>query len=388
MPRTAWQDATPSSLRRTDAAVAAAAALAGFGNSWVKPSNGLLTGAPTVTVAVLSGAVGLLLWWRRERTVVIGWLVVLCHLLLFTPTALAVALYTVGSTYPNRWRLLAWFAGLGCLSDAGALWLGGAWDFRGAAYSLALVVGPLVVGYAVALRRDLATAAQAELATREREHVLLVEQARVNERSRIARDMHDVVAHRVGHIVLLAAALRVGAGSVDRKVAEDAEQIRHEGRRALEELRAILGVLTPDGAGRPAPRAPHVDAGDLDDLVHSARRAGLHADLSIEGEPGSLPTLVQQAVYRTLQESLTNAAKYAPGAEVGIELRCGPDTVDLTVVNGPASGPPADELPSGGNGLLGLNERASLLGGELAAGPEGGGFRVELHVPLTPPDTL
>ena len=122
--------------------------------------------------------------------------------------------------------------------------------------------------------------------------------------------------------------------------------------------------------------------------MHSAGRAGLHADLSIEGEPGSLPTLVQQAVYRTLQESLTNAAKYAPGAEVGIELRCGPDTVDLMVVNGPASGPPADELPSGGNGLFGLNERASLLGGELAAGPEGGGFRVELHVPLTPPDTL
>lgn len=340
-----------------------------------------------MTVAVLSGAVGLLLWWRRKRTVVIGWLVVLCHLLLFTPTALAVALYTVGSTYPNRWRLLAWFAGLGCLSDAGALWLGGAWDFRGAAYSLALVVGPLVVGYAVALRRDLAAAAQAELATREREHVLLVEQARVNERSRIARDMHDVVAHRVGHIVLLAAALRVGAGSANRKVADDAEQIRHEGRRALEELRAILGVLTPDRAGRPVPRAPQVDASDLDDLVRSARRAGLHADLSMEGEPGSLPTLVQQALYRTLQESLTNAAKYAPGAEVGIELRCGPDTVDLTVINGPASGPPADELPSGGNGLLGLDERASLLGGELTAGPEGAGFRVELHLPIAPPDT-
>ncbi|MFB7418858.1 sensor histidine kinase [Streptomyces sp. NPDC056121] len=388
MPRSVWQDATPSSLRRTDATVAAVAAVVGFGNSWVKPSNGLLTGAPTVTVAVLSGAVGLLLWWRHKRTVVIGWLVVLCHLLLFTPTALAVALYTVGSTYPNRWRLLAWFAGLGCLSDAGALWLGGAWDFRGAAYSLALVVGPLVVGYAVALRRDLAVAAQAELATREREHVLLVEQARVNERSRIARDMHDVVAHRVGHIVLLAAALRVGAGSANREVADDAEQIRHEGRRALEELRAILGVLTPDRAGRSTPRAPQVDAGDLDDLVRSARRAGLHADLSMEGEPGSLPTLVRQTLYRTLQESLTNAAKYAPGAEVGIELRCGPDTMDLTVTNGPASGPPADELPSGGNGLLGLDERASLLGGELTAGPEGEGFRVELHLPIAPPDTM
>ncbi|MFD3477484.1 sensor histidine kinase [Streptomyces sp. NPDC058695] len=384
----AWNDATPSSLRRLDASVAAAAALVGFGNSWVKPSNGLLTGAPTVTVAVLSGAVGLLLWWRRKRTVMVGWLVVLCHLLLFTPTALAVALYTVGSTYPNRWRLLAWFAVLGCLSDAGALWLGGAWDFRGAAYSLALVVGPLVVGYAVALRRDLATAAQTELATREREHVLLVEQARVNERSRIARDMHDVVAHRVGHIVLLAAALRVGPGAVNPKVADDAEQIRHEGRRALEELRAILGVLTPDRAGRPAPRALRVDAGDLDDLVRSARRAGLRADLGMEGEPGALPTLVQQALYRTLQESLTNAAKYAPGANVGIELRCGPDTVDLTVINGPASGPPADELPSGGNGLLGLDERASLLGGELTAGPEGEGFRVELHLPIAPPDTM
>ncbi|MFB7997335.1 sensor histidine kinase [Streptomyces sp. NPDC056002] len=322
MPRTARQDAMPSSSRRTDAAVAAAAALVGFGNSWVKPSNGLLTGAPTVTVAVLSGAVGLLLWWRHKRTVVIGWLVVICHLLLFTPTALAIALYTVGSTYPNRWRLLAWFAGVGCLSDAGALWLGGAWDFRGAAYSLALVVGPLVVGYAVALRRDLAAAAQTELATREREHVLLVEQARVNERSRIARDMHDVVAHRVGHIVLLAAALRVGAGRADQKVADDAEQIRHEGRRALEELRAILGVLTPDRADRPAPRTPHGGAGDLDDLVRSARRAGLHAVLSVEGEPSRLLTLVQQALYRTLQRALV---RNPGGSPAGGIASCGGD---------------------------------------------------------------
>ncbi|MFE6040576.1 sensor histidine kinase [Streptomyces sp. NPDC056452] len=373
--------------QRVDAAVAAAAAAIGVANSWVKPSNGLLTGAPLTVIALVSGGTGLLLWWRHRRPIAIPCLVVACHVLAFTPTALAVALYTVGDVHHRRPRILGLFAVLATLADVAALRLGDVWDIREAGYSLALVIGPLVVGYAVALRSDLAAASQAELATREREHRLVLERARIHERARIARDMHDVVSHRVGHMVLMAAALKVGPGAQDKGVAQEAEQIRHEGRQALEELREILGVLTPDRARRTEPRAPQADARNLGDLARTAEHAGLQVDLRVQGQPESLPTVLQQALYRTVQESLTNAAKYAPGAPVQIDLECGPDRVDLSVANGPPAGPPGHDLPGGGNGLIGLRERASLLGGELEAGPEAGGFRVSLRLPAHPAPT-
>ncbi|MGW6857445.1 sensor histidine kinase [Streptomyces xanthophaeus] len=370
---------------RVDAAVTAAAVVIGVANSWAKPANGLLTGAPVTVVALASGAAGLLLWWRRRAPVTIACLVMAFHVLAFTPTALAVALYTLGAAHHRRPRLLALFAVLAALADVAALRLGHDWDVRDAGYSIALAVGPLVVGYAVALRRELAATARSELATRRREHELVVEQARIHERARIARDMHDVVSHRVGHMVLLAAALRVGPGATDGKVARDAEQIRHEGRRALEELRDILGVLRAGRAGQSAPRVPQADADGIGELVRTARQAGLRAGLHVEGEPGSLPTVVQQALHRTVQESLTNAAKHAPGAQVEVALVCRTDRVDLTVSNGPPAGPPAHDLPSGGNGLIGLRERASLLGGTFGAGPEAGGFVVRLSLPAHPP---
>ncbi|MFG3061182.1 sensor histidine kinase [Streptomyces sp. NPDC048231] len=149
------------------------------------------------------------------------------------------------------------------------------------------------MGGAVGLRRDLTTAAQAQLATLEREQELLVQRTRVEERSRIARDMHDVVAHRVGHIVLTAGALRVGAAAHEPKIADAAELIRREGRHALEELREILGILTP---GRRAPRAPRPDADELSGLVERCRRTGQLISLCVEGFPEALPTVVQQAL--------------------------------------------------------------------------------------------
>ncbi|MEV5478180.1 histidine kinase [Streptomyces sp. NPDC052207] len=370
------------SPRRVDAALVIAATTLGVGNSWIKPSNGLLlTGAPLPLTATVSGAVGLLLWWRRRHPFAVGCLVVLCHLLCFTPTALAIALYTVGTACRRQARVLAFFVIVASVADIGTLWSGGAWDPREAGYTLALAIGPLAVGGAVGLRRDLTTAAQAQLATLEREQELLVQRTRVEERSRIARDMHDVVAHRVGHIVLTAGALRVGAAAHEPKIADAAELIRREGRHALEELREILGILTP---GRRAPRAPRPDADELSGLVERCRRTGQLISLCVEGFPEALPTVVQQALYRTLQEALTNAAKHAPGASVDVDLHCRVDGVHLTVSNGPATRSPDDDLPSGGHGLVGLRERAALLGGHIDAAPSADGFRVALHLPSRP----
>ncbi|WP_102922561.1 sensor histidine kinase [Streptomyces noursei] len=365
-----------------DVAVVVVAALVGMGNSWIKPSNGLMTHAPLGVVAGFSGAVAVLLWWRRRFPQTVAGALLAAHMIAFTPTALAVALYTVGDQSHRSPRTLWTFGVLSCAADLAAVQGGGpVWDLREAAYSLAAVVGPLVVGYTVALRRDLAAAARNELAMMEHWHRLQVEQARETERRRIAREMHDVVSHRVGHMVVTAGALEVTHHPDPDKVTHTAELIRTEGRQALEELREILGVLTPDRAHESAPRSPQPDAAHLPELIDHAKTAGHDVTLTVTGRPETLPTVVQQALYRAAQEALTNAAKHAPGAQVSVALDCGPDAAHLTVVNGPPTAPPHPDLPSGGRGLLGLHERAALLGGTVDAGPEDGGFRLSIHLP-------
>ncbi|MGW5122009.1 hypothetical protein ACWEQ8_42335, partial [Streptomyces noursei] len=152
-----------------DAAVVVVTVLVGVGNSWVKPSNGLMSNAPLGAVAGFSGAVALLLWWRRRFPRTVAGALLVAHVIAFTPTALAVALYTVGAQFHRRPRTLWIFGALSCVADLIAVQVGEpAWDLREAAYSLTVVIGPLVVGYAVALRRDLATAARNELAMMER----------------------------------------------------------------------------------------------------------------------------------------------------------------------------------------------------------------------------
>ncbi|MEU5208517.1 histidine kinase [Streptomyces sp. NPDC020742] len=368
------------SARHLDAALTAVVVALGVADAWVKPSNGLLSGASTPVVAVASGAVGTVLWWRRRQPGPVCVVVLAGYLVAFTPAALAVALYTVGAT-SRAARTLVGYGLAGCAVGLGALWAGHAPpDPREAGYVLALILGPLVVGYAVGVRRDLVAAARAEVAALERERHLLVERARTEERARIAREMHDVVAHRVGHIVLTASALKVGPLARSAPAVGDAaEQIRSEGHQALEELREILGVLTP---GRPAARAPQPDATSLSPLVAGANERGLRARLEVVGHPETLPVQVRRALYRIAQETLTNAAKYAPGAEVTLSVVCQLDGVGMTVTNGPATRPaPAELPPGGGHGLIGLTERVTLLGGTLTAGPYEEGFQVRVHLP-------
>ncbi|MBF9072778.1 sensor histidine kinase [Streptacidiphilus fuscans] len=377
--------------RRVDAVVVAVAAVLGVANSWVKPSNGLLTGQSIALVASFSGAVALVLWWRRRAPRVVACVLLVAHMVAFTPTALAVAMYTVGDECRRSARTLWAFGVAGCAADLVAVQGGGPqWNLREAAYSLAAVVGPLVVGYAVALRRDLAAAARSELVVVERWHALLVEQARETERRRIAREMHDVVSHRVGHMVLTAGSLEVARDPDPEQVAEKAGLIRTEGRHALEELREILGVLAPDRSRESrdphhrAPLTPQPDASALPGLADRTRQTGHDVALHVSGHPEGLPTVVQQAVYRAVQEALTNAAKHAPGAPISVTVNSGADAVQVTVVNGPPTRAPEHGLPSGGNGLLGLRERAALLGGSVEAGPYQGGFRLSLQLPARP----
>ncbi|MFC5800415.1 histidine kinase [Streptomyces formicae] len=365
-----------------DAVVVATVVAIGVANSWVKPSNGLLTGAPVGVVAAVSGLVGLLLWWRRRAPRAVAAAVLVGHAIAFTPTATAVALFTIGAQCARQPRTLIVAAVAACAADAVALLAGRDVDPREAGYTLVLAIGPLGVGYAVALRRDLEASARAQMAGMARERDLLVGRARGQERARIAREMHDVVAHRVANVVLLAGSLALPhAGRPDETV-EKAERIRSEGRHALAELREVLEVLAP-GRERTAARAPLPDATRLKDLAEGAAAVGQQVDLQIQGHPEALPDHVQRAIYRVVQEGLTNAAKHAPGAAVRVEVECGVDGVRIIVDNEAPKRAP-EYLPSGRNGLIGLGERLALLDGRVEAGRHNGGFRVTAWIPQQP----
>ncbi|MEU9996177.1 histidine kinase [Streptomyces sp. NPDC050848] len=368
--------------RRVDALVTLVVVALGIGDSWVKPSSGLLTGLPTPVIAACAAAVGVTLWWRRRRPHLVAAFVIVMHVVSFTPVALAAAMYTVGSL-DRRVRVLiaygvvgfaAGIAGLrGGLPDAGV---------REAGYSLAAIVGPLAVGYAVGVRRDLTAAVQARVADLERENVLLDERARAEERAEIAREMHDVVGHRVSNMVLAAGALEVGPAAGRPETVRTAELIRSDGRQALEELREILGVLSPArAAAGETHAASEPEAAQLSDLVTHARERGQQVELRVNGHPETLPLPVQRALHRIVRESLTNAAKHAPGAAVRVEVDCRADGVRLDVVNTAPTRPPSEDLPSGGHGVVGLTERVTLLGGTLTAGPHDGGFLVSAVIP-------
>ncbi|WP_274918005.1 sensor histidine kinase [Streptomyces sp. WZ-12] len=382
------QERSPHWSHRTaDAVLVGAVVTISVLNSWIKGTNGLLGDAPTPLIATVSGLVSALLWWRRRWPGPVAVVIMIGFVVAFTPTPLAVAMYTVGTAY-RRVRTLALYALAACAAAFLVLLTGRpSSSLRETVYFLSLVLGMLVLGQTVAIRRDLTAEAQEKAEGLEREQHLLVERAQVDERARIAREMHDIVAHRISNIVLTASALQVSPPARSAPdVARAAEDIRDEGHQALEELRDTLGILTPGRDRRQAPRTPQPDVSQLHRLVERATSRGQDARLEVNGYPEILPTPVQRAIYRIAQETLTNVAKHAPGATVTLAIDCRLDGVHISVVNGPPAQPVASEgLPSGGNGLIGLTERATLLGGTLTAGPHGnGGFKVAAHIPPHP----
>ena len=247
-------------------------------------------------------------------------------------------------------------------------WAAAWWD-------LVLFVPALVGGLVAASRRT------RTLAT---EKALVEAEARVavaEERARIARELHDVVTHHINLVVLQAMA---ATGTLDRdpeQAREPLQVIERSGREALTEMRRLLGVLRDDNGERPLAPQPGVD--DVDALVGTARTAGLSVDLAVSGVPRRLPAGLALTVYRIVQEALTNAARYAAGSRVGVQLRYEPDAVDVAVVD--HGGRPVDHSPGGGRGLLGMRERVAVFAGTLETGPSAdGGFAVHARLPLPP----
>ena len=208
---------------------------------------------------------------------------------------------------------------------------------------------------------------------------LAAEVATATERARVARDLHDVVTHHVTAMVIQADATQFLLTSTPERAADGLTAIGETGRRALTELRALLDKLEATGEPAVPDRAPAM--GRIADLVEQARLAGQPVEQVVTGPERSLPVDVDLAVYRVVQEALTNAIKYATGRPTTVAVRHRADAVEIEVTtSGPPTATPVS--PSGGRGLAGLRERVRLLDGELVSGvrPDGG-FRVRAVIP-------
>ncbi|MFB8776793.1 sensor histidine kinase [Streptomyces broussonetiae] len=298
---------------------------------------------------------------------------------------------------------------------------GGDWfvPFISVTASLGITAPPVLLGLYVGARRRLMESLRERADSLERELQLLAERAeeraewaRNEERTRIAREMHDVVAHRVSLMVVHAAALQAVARKDPEKAVRNAALVGDMGRQALTELREMLGVLrSSDGGRRPerasagAPPLAAVGAAaaaaasrvvdevegpcldELDELIGQSAAAGMVVDLSVVGEVRAYAAEVEQTAFRVVQEALTNVHKHAAGAKTYVRLAHRASEIAMQVENEPppeASSASSARLPSGGNGLVGMKERVAALGGVFVSGPtDAGGFRVSAVIPAS-----
>ncbi|SIQ61520.1 sensor histidine kinase [Micromonospora avicenniae] len=358
-----------------------------------------LPGVLVLPIAVASGwamAVVRTRRWPLFLAAAVGWLAMAAW------PAGVVASYQAGLRLPDRRRVTWYLVGAVAVMAVGVLIglaVGGprrittATPANAMVTALCLVAFPLMAGLLVRSRREVVVALRdrAERGARERE--ARAERVRVEERARIAREMHDVVAHRVSLIVVHAGALEVTA--TEPATVEAAALIRSTGRQALTDLREVLGVLRQ-------PTFALADPGDdllggLAELLRESRVAGLRVRRQDEGQPRSVPPTVGRTVHRVVQEALTNVRKHAPEADATVHLRYLPGWVEIEVRNGPSAERPVLPnprpgrpvaglgLPGAGLGLVGLRERVELLGGRLEAWPTDGGFLVRALIPTPRP---
>jgi signal transduction histidine kinase len=338
---------------------------------------------PLLVIDAIGGAVlCLALWWRRRWPLGLG----LASLPVLAVSSSAgpagvVILYTVAAY--RRWQL----AVLVAAAQAVLLPLERAIHPQGnslAAYYLAGTLGAAVVVAWGMFRRSRRQAQRERARRAEAEEMLRIEQIRYAERTRIAREMHDVLAHRISLLSLHAGALEFRPDAPPEEVARAATVIRASAHQALEDLRAVIGVLR-DGADGPGPQPPQQTLAALPGLLEESRAVGMrvHAEVRLP-DLAAVPDPIGRHALRIVQEALTNARKHATSAPVELRLDGAPGRgLEIDVRNPvPALATGESKIPGTGAGLLGLTERAALSGGRLEHGfDEHGDFRLHAWLP-------
>ena len=329
------------------------------------------------TIAVLIAAVASgALYWRRSRP-----LVVLGVTLAGSAVSMAIgypeggfavifAVYSAGRYADNdRWN----YIGLG--AAAALVGLGEFLDdvvLGELAFGLFVMFLVWYIGRRIRFRGERAEQLEREQAAEARRAV-------AEERTRIARELHDVVAHRVSLMTVQAGAAKTVAADDPEGALQAMEAVEQAGRQALDELRHLLGVLRPDAEVEVL--GPQPGLADVPRLVEQLGEAGLEVSLTIDGAQTDLPARVDLFAYRIVQEALTNVLKHA-GSHARTEVRVSTDNhgVEIEVLD---NGHGATILPGSGHGIVGMRERALLLGGSLDTGPRpGGGFQVVAYLPI------
>jgi signal transduction histidine kinase len=351
--------------------------------------EGTSASAPSGVHVVVAVMVGVSLAWRRLHPLVVAPLVgvVLAaqSVLVARPNvygeivALLVVLFGL-TAYASSWRSAAWSA-VASLALGVVLSVSQTDDPVGESVTL-VIFGAVVLLSGAAVRRQRERAEQMRL-QRDRADA----RARTiadSERARIARELHDVVAHGMSVVILQA---RGGRRMIDDEPAravrafDDIERVATD---CLEEMRRLLGILRATGPTGPAaanepPLAPQPRLSELNALVAQARASGAEVDLVVEGDARTLSPALELSAYRIAQEALTNSLKHAPGSAAHVRLEYGTDAIAVVVTDeGPGMG-----AAVGGHGLIGMRERVELFGGTFVAGAEpGGGFGVHARLPL------
>ena len=245
---------------------------------------------------------------------------------------------------------------------------------------LRTAVGPLLALYFTA-RHEVLQGLRDRAERAEQQRHMLAEQARAEERARLAGEMHDVVTHRVSLMVLQAGALSITAK--DEATRQAAEELRAAGCQALDELRDLVGILRTEPDSDQAPSTPELPA-----LIAESTAVGTPAEFVEDGDPGLASPVVGRTAYRIVREALTNARKHAPGSPVLVQIGYRESQVAVVVSNGPATRSAGRELSATGSGfgLTSLRQRIELIHGTLRAGPTpDGGFRLEVVLPAYVP---
>ena len=243
-----------------------------------------------------------------------------------------------------------------------------------------LVVVPWLAGRALRQRADSVAAAIAQAERRELSHERELERAAVQERIRLARELHDVVSHSISVIAIQAQAVRRRLRPEQTREASDLANLEAAAREAMAEMRRLFGVLRDQGEG--VSLAPQPGLGELGRLVDQVRGAGVAVDVVTGGEPAELPPGLDLAAYRIVQEAVTNALRHSGGSQVAVRLDYRPGELEVTV-DDDGRGIHDGQDTGGGHGLRGIRERAELYGGSLDIGRgDLGGTRVRARLPV------
>lgn len=320
---------------------------------------------------IVGVALSAALWWRRRWPVQLAVLSVVVGVFTVAgAVAGAILFFTV--VVHRRFAVVAAITAGAALTSAVFCALrpeAGSGYWESMAWNLAILVIVLLWGMVVRSRRQLVVSLRDRAERAESEQQLRIVQARALERTRIAREMHDVLAHRISLLSLHAGALEIRPDAAPAEVAGAAGVIRASAHQALQDLREVIGVLR-EPAGDDAPERPQPTLGELPALADESRAAGAKVRLDVRiDDSAPLPAGAGRTAYRIVQEGLTNARKHAPGTAVRVTVE-GAAGAGLTIdVRNPAPvGRPACAIPGTGTGLVGLGERATLAGGNLVHG--------------------